>query len=659
MSILAFFGSHFLSLAAPAALLSALFYLIGYHKQRGALVAVAGRGVVLTFALITAAVLCLVSAFLTNDFSIHYVWGYSSRTLPIFYKLTGLWAGLDGSILFWTWLVSLYALIVFLQNRKKNTDWMPVMNAVMMAVLLFFLFLMLFRANPFTPSGHVAADGKGLNPLLQNIAMVIHPPMLYLGFTGFTVPFAFVVAALVTRRLDTAWIEDSRRWTLVAWMFLAIGLVLGGAWAYVELGWGGFWAWDPVENAALMPWLVATAYLHSVMIQKKRGMLMVWNVSLVILAFVLTLFGTYLTRSGVVQSVHAFSESEVGGAFLGFIVVTAIFSAYLVMTRLSDLRSKNTLQSYLSKESAFLVNNMIFVVAVIAIVWGTMFPTLSEWVTGQRITVGPPFFNRIMAPIGLILLFLMGVGPVISWKRATPKNFRANLLWPVGIAAAAGVGSILLGLRLWYAVGSVTLIALVLATHYLEFYRGIVAVKKQKQLSTLAACMDLVIHSNRRYGGYIVHLGILLLFVGIAGTVFKAESDFALMPGEVHEFSGYRFEYLEPIINESEHRLEFGAKVALYRGDRKLSELSPTKNVYQGTEEPTTEVDIYLTALRDVYIIIGSLDPQSYRADFRATINPLISFIWLGGIVLVIGTIVALLPNRLRLRSRASLVSTT
>lgn len=650
MSSFSFIGSQLLGFALPAAFFSAVLYGVGYRKAYPPLIRSAQRATVLTFILISLAAITLIAAFLNNDYSILYVYSYSNASLPFFYKITGLWAGLDGSLLFWTWLVSLYALIVLEKNKFKNADWMPWINGVMMTVILFFLSLILFANNPFTPMEMPAADGKGLNPLLQNIAMIIHPPMLYLGFTGFTVPFAFMIAALGTKRLDTSWIEDSRRWTIIAWLFLSLGLLLGGAWAYVELGWGGFWAWDPVENAALMPWLTGTAYLHSVIVQKRRGMLLLWNTVLIGLTFLLTIFGTYLTRSGVVQSVHAFSESNLGPFFLGFMAFIFIATFILIATRLPYLKSENVLQSFFSRETAFLLNNVLFLVATFAVLWGTMFPTLSELVTDNRITVGAPFFNQMMAPVGLGILLLMGIGPMISWKKATLSNLKMNLLFPYLFGAIVAITFAAFGITQWYVLSSVFLIAAVFGTLYLEFYRGIRAVRKQKKLNVPSAFMELLITSNRRYGGYVVHVGVLLLFIGIAGAVFKTEADFTSRPGETFHFKGYDFKYVQPRIQEDEHKTDLTAVLELSRKGKLLKTLYPAKYFYRSAEQPSTEVDLYQTLLGDVYVIIGSLAPQTGKAEFRVTINPLISFMWFGGFVLLLGVVILILPKAIKVK---------
>lgn len=659
MNAISFLGSQILALSFPACLYSLLIYVIGWKKKRGDLIVSAGRATVLTFVLLTLAVALLIGAFLTDNFALLYVYGYSSKTLPLFYKMTGLWAGLDGSILFWTWLVSFYALILFMQHRKKSAAAMPFINGTMMFIILFFITLMLFANNPFTfnpmaEGGGIIPDGKGLNPLLQNIAMVVHPPALYLGFTGFSVPFAFAIAALINRRLDTEWIENSRRWTIVAWFFLTLGLILGGAWAYVELGWGGFWGWDPVENAALMPWLVATAYLHSVVTQKKRGMLQLWNVSLVVCIFMLTIFGTYLTRSGIVQSVHAFSESNLGPFFLFFLGFVFVFSFGLIYWRYKDLKSPNVLHSFFSKEAAFLVNNIVLLVATFAVLWGTLFPTISELVTGQRVTVGPGFFNQVMAPIGILLLALMGTGPMFSWKKTSTRSLKSNLLLPLLCGILLSSIAFITGIRSWYALATVLFGTVVLATLFLEFYRGLRIIKKQQKMGIVAACGELVLSNNRRYGGYIVHVGALFIFLGIAGQVFKTEADFSLLPGEAYEFAGYNLHYQSFDYKTSDHHNQLLTVVDLLEDGKTLKTLRPVRLFYHKSEQPTTEVDIYQAPLMDVYLIVGNLDSKTGRAEFRVTLNPLISNIWLGGFIILAGVVILLLPRGLSMVGRSA-----
>lgn len=645
MNILSVFGSYILALSFPVSLFAIIFSLIGHFRKDSSSIKASNRALVINFILLTTCVFLIVGGFLSNNFSLTYIHGYSSISLPIFFKFTGLWAGLDGSLLFWTWLVSLYLFIVYLQNKTKNADWIPIVCAVMTSVILFFVSLMIFNNNPFTPSPEVYADGKGLNPLLQNIAMVVHPPSLYLGFTGFTVPFAFMVAALVTRRVDASWIDITRRWTIVAWFFLTLGLILGGAWAYVELGWGGFWAWDPVENAALMPWLTATAYIHSVIIQKKRGLLQVWNVVLIATTFFLTILGTYLTRSGVVQSVHAFSDSNLGPYFLAFMFYIAFISIILILSRYKLLKAKTTHIHYLSKESAFLLNNVVLVVSALAVIWGTLFPSLSELITGDRVSVGPPFFNQIMAPIGIVLLFLMGIGPMISWRKASWRNIKTNLLMPLVLGVLGCVVALLFDFREWYVVLSIGGIFFVSATLFMEYYRGIRMIMKQKEMGIFSSGLELLFNANRRYGGYVVHIGVLFIFISITGIIHKSEVDFSLMPGQSFEFKNVTVKYIKPDIRVGKHNDQYIAEVDIYEDGEKVGSLSPSKFYYHASNQPTTEVDIFLTAFKDIYLLLGQIAPINGKADFRLTLNPFISFMWIGGFIILIGVILIILPR--------------
>ena len=637
-------GSHLLAFSFPLALFSFLISILGGKRKNSLFIELGKRSGHLVFLFVSLCVVTLIGAFLTDDFSLSYVYGYSSRSLPLFYKVAGLWAGLDGSILFWTWLVALYAFIILRKSSKD--EWFPYVNAVMMGVVLFFITIMLFSKNPFTALDTVMPDGKDLNPLLQNMTMVIHPPCLYLGFTGFTVPFAYVLSALFLGKLDSTWIDKTRRWTLVSWTFLTAGLILGGAWAYVELGWGGFWAWDPVENAALMPWLLATAYIHSVMIQKKRGMLPMWNIVLVILTFLFTIIGTYLTRSGVVQSVHAFSESELGIYFLVFMGLIFVVSLFFVIKRKSSLKSQNHYESYFSREGAFLLNNIVLLVSTLAIFLGTMLPTFSEWIGGKRISVVPEDFNKFMAPFGLALLFLMGVGPLISWKKSTFKSFIDNFLNSLILGAIVVIVSFLLGVRHWYVLSSLGLISFVLGTIFTEYYRGYRALKIQQSLPFFSSLKHLLFKSQSRFAGYIVHLGILFVFLGIAGTAFKKEKDFVLRPGESFSYEGFNFYYEKPEQKESEHKIGFWAHIGLSKGDKKWGVLKPAHYYYQKSDQVTTEVDIYVTPLMDIYLIMGNIEPETARADFKVMLNPLISFIWLGGIVMLLGILLVMIPGR-------------
>src|SRR5450759_94154 len=488
----------------------------------------------LVCALMTAASAVMVNAFLVGDYSIKYVVHYSDSVQPLFYRITSYWGGLDGSIMFWVFLLSVFGWIAVYVNRERYRELIPYVVATISAVQMFFLYLMVAHQNPFTTYLTAApTDGQGLNPLLQNVYMAIHPPSLYIGFVGMTIPFAFGIAALITGNLDDSWLRAVRRWTMFSWLFLSFGLILGMIWAYEELGWGGYWAWDPVENAGLLPWFTATAFLHSVMVQERRGMLRVWNVTLVIVTFFLTIFGTLMTRSGVVQSVHAFGDDPMlAKLFTGFMVVILTFSFGLVIWRLPLLKARNELDSWVSREAAVLVNNWVLLFAALFVLFATMFPTLSEAVTGNRLTVAGPFFNKWMVPIGFILLFLTGVGPMLAWRKATLGNLRDQFLWPATSALVTAGALAALGVRVWSSGACFALCAFVTGTVVQEFWRGGNVRRKNTGTDIFTAMIGLVGRNKRRYGGYIVHIGMVLIFLGFAGGGFKRDEQVLLKPGQ-------------------------------------------------------------------------------------------------------------------------------
>src|SRR5438876_784868 len=488
----------------------------------------------LVAALMTVASAVIVNAFLTDDFSIKYVAHYSDSVQPLFYKITSYWGGLDGSIMFWVFLLAVFGSIAVHVNRERHRELIPYVVAVISTVQMFFLFVMVVHKNPFTTFlTRPPADGTGLNPLLQNYWMVIHPPSLYIGFVGMTIPYAFGMAALITGHLDDSWLRAVRRWTMFAWLFLSFGLTLGMIWAYEELGWGGYWGWDPVENAGLLAWFTATAFLHSVMVQERRSMLRVWNVVLVIVTFFLTIFGTFMTRSGVVQSVHAFGEDKVlAWLFVGFMTVILIFSFGLVIYRLPLLKARNELDSWVSREAAFLVNNWILLFSALFVLFATMFPTLSEAVTGNRLTVVAPFFNKWLIPIGLVMLVLTGTGPLLAWRKSTLVNLRDSFLFPVALSLLTAAGLAAIGLRQWAPLTCFALCAFVTGTIGQEFWRGAQVRRKNTGTDLFTALIGLVGRNKRRYGGYIVHVGIVLIFLGFAGNAYKRDQQVLLQPGQ-------------------------------------------------------------------------------------------------------------------------------
>ncbi|MDQ3556314.1 MAG: heme lyase CcmF/NrfE family subunit [Gemmatimonadota bacterium] len=633
---------------------------IGGRTGRGDLVLSGERSVLAVFGLLAISSVSIVAAFLRNEYRYQYVAGYSNRELSVFYKVTGLWAGQTGSLVFWALLLAFFAALVVVQNRHRNREFMPYVAGTLLVVLAFFLVVILFASNPFKLLPFTPADGRGLNPQLQNYWMTIHPPTLYLGFTAFTVPFAFAVAALLSGRLDTRWITTTRRWTLLAWFFLTNGVIFGMMWAYVELGWGGYWFWDPVENASLLPWLTGTAFLHSVIIQEKRGMLKMWNVLLIMGTFLLSIFATFLTRSGLIESVHSFAQNlTIAWIFLGFLSALTVASAALVWWRRDRLRSDAELESALSREAAFLANNLLFIAAMFAVLWGTMFPLLSEGITGQKIAVGPPFFDRVNIPIGLLLLALLGVGPVIAWRRASPRNLRRNFVAPV--AAALGVGSVLwlTGVRHTYALLTFVLGAFVLATIAIEFWKGTRARAHIEGEGAALALLHLVARNQRRYGGYIVHVGLVLGFMGFAGQAYDVEKQVTLAPGESVQIASpfghvYRLTYQDMSWYTAPNMTKLVASLRVTRNDAPVGMLTAEQRVYRQREETATEVGIRRAWNEDLYLILAGIDdPKGVfdgtnprpLATFRVLVNPLVPWIWIGGAIMALGTLIAMWPG--------------
>src|SRR5215813_2314130 len=620
--------------------------LLGAIRRRGELVRAAEHAAFATWGLVLLAAVILLRALLSHDFSLEYVAAYSSSTLPVQYTIAALWGGQKGSLLFWTLLLTTFTSLVQLQNRDQNRDLMPWVTATLMIIAIFFLSLVTFVTDPFERLAVAAREGQDLNPLLQNYWMMIHPPSLYIGYVSASVPFAFAMGALASGRLSDRWIRTTRRWALFSWFFLSLGNLLGARWAYEVLGWGGYWAWDPVENAAFMPWLVSTAYLHSVMIQEKKDMLRVWNVVLVLLTFALTIFGTFLTRSGVISSVHSFTQSGLGPFFIGFLVFAILVAGGLVAYRLPELRTTGTIESFFSREAAFLFNNLILVGIAFAVFWGTVFPVLSEWVRGVKITVGPPFFNRVNAPLGLALLILMGIGPVIAWRRATPRNLWRAFAWPVGSALVAGavllVGGIPFG-GAWFAfVGGV----FALGTIVQEFWRGVRARQAMLHESAPRALGRLVGKNRRRYGGYIIHVGIVSIFVGIAASsVFRVEAQQTMKAGDEMQVGRYTLRYDRIDTQEDGHVARTAAVLPVFVDGRQIDTLMPEKRFYKKPKQPTTEVANRSTLREDLYVVLGSYDPQTQLVTIQAYVNPLVVWIWLGGLILALGTAVAVWPT--------------
>ncbi|GBD38090.1 Cytochrome c-type biogenesis protein CcmF [bacterium HR37] len=635
---LAFFVSVYVAVAS----------FIGARTGRREFVRSAENGAFGVVFLLTVSSSALVYALLTRDFSLKYVASNTSRDLSTFYTITAFWAGQAGSLLLWAWILSIYMALVVVYHRKKDRLLMPYILGTIAVVSSFFVYLLAFVESPFERLPFALEDGRGLNPLLQNPYMAIHPLSLYLGYVGITVPYAFAMGALLSGSMGDEWIKGSRKWTILSWTFLGIGLILGARWAYLELGWGGYWAWDPVENAAFMPWLTATAFLHSVMIQEKKGMLKKWNVFLIIITFFFALFGTFITRSGIVSSVHSFAQSDIGPYFLVFIGFVLVFSFLMFVLRLDSLRSENRFDSILSRESAFLFNNIVFLGAAFSVFLGTIFPIVSEVVRGEKILVGPPYFNRVNVPIGLILILLMGVGPLISWRKASKENLIRNFSYPVVLCILVMLALFIGGIREITPLLSFGLCAFVVATVFLEFIRG-VRVRVRRGENPLVSLVKMVSKNRRRYGGYIVHLGVVLIVIGItASSSFVVQKEATLRAGESMSVGNYtlRFEGLNQYTTRSKHVT--AARITVYNSDKKIDEMAPEKNVYrfEGNREINQETEVALrsTFKEDLYIILTDFDSEG-KATFRVLINPMVSWIWAGGGVVVLGAVISIWPR--------------
>ena len=636
-------------LAAFVACAYAAAAAVAGHRRRSARLVESGIGAFyLVTALMTLASAIIVRAFVVGDYSIRYIDRYSDSVQPLFYKLTSYWGGLDGSIMFWVFLLAVFGALAVRTNRERHRELIPYVIATIAVVQMFFLSIMIVNNNPFaTYLMETPADGRGLNPLLQNPYMVIHPPSLYTGLVAMTIPFAFGMAALITGCLDDSWLRAVRRWTMFSWFFLSLGLTLGMIWAYEELGWGGWWGWDPVENAGALPWFPATAFLHSVMVQERRSMLRVWNISLIIIAFALTLFATAMTRTGIVQSVHAFGEDPQLAMMFGiFISVVVVASFGLVIYRLPLLRARNELESWVSREAAFLVNNWILLFSAFFILFATMFPTLSEWVTGQRITVGPPFFNKWMIPIGLTLLLMTGIGPLLAWRKSTIANLRYQFLWPAVAAVATAAVLYALGFRVWVSGICFALCGFVVGTVGQEFVRGAIVRRGVTGTDLVTAMIGLVMRSRRRYGGYVVHLGIVLMMLGFAGAGYRQTEQVLLGTGEQVDVGRFSVRHDRLSVTDDGAKEMHTAHVTVFEDGREVGELYPGRWYYRKHEtEPTTEVAMRRRFSEDVYVVLAAYDMSDQSATFQVTVNPLVNWIWFGFALLALGTGIALLPE--------------
>ncbi len=645
--------------ALMAALVFSLFgifsALYGSYRDDSRLMSAGYRSVGAVFFLVSLAMGSLWYLILNDDFRYEYIASHSNVDLPLALKIGSLWSGQQGSLLLWTWMLTVVSTIAVATQRTRHNRLLPVATAVMLGTATFFLYLNNFSANPFehlvriSPTGNEAlwgpADGRGLNPLLQHWAMVIHPPILYMGYIGFVVPFAFAIAALWTRQLGSAWVVTVRRFTLISWALLGTGIILGAKWAYVELGWGGYWGWDPVENASLMPWLAGTAYLHSVIVQEKRGMLKVWNIVLICLTYWLCILGTALTRTGAVTSVHSFAASDIGTPFTVAVVGIFVGCALLIVRRLPYLRSENKLDSLLSRESGFLFNNLLLLAATFSVLFGVLFPIFSEAIAGSKVSVGQAYFNKVEVPLGLLLLALVGVGPLLSYRKTSTASLRKNFMMPVSLGLVAAPIFFILGVRDVWPLISLTLCVFVTLTIVQEFHKGTRARMHQQAENYALAMLNLTRRNNRRYGGYIVHFGIVLVFLGVTGSAFVREGRGVVGTGDEISVGPYRLQIEDITERDSANYYSGAVTVAVYQGDKRVDTLHPERRVYHASQQPTTEVDILQSPQRDLYLVFQGFNEDQTKAVLQAYVNPLVMWLWVGGLVIIMGTLVCLLPD--------------
>jgi cytochrome c-type biogenesis protein CcmF len=695
------FGRALLIVALLTALWAAASAIQGGRGGGREWVISSRRAIYALAGILTAAVVVLESAFLRSDFSFGLVVDNSSTTTPTFYKLTAMWSSQAGSLLLWVWVLSLFSAVVLFATRRTLREIVPWATAVLAGLATFFCALLVFKVSPFTSVANPPMEGAGLNPLLRHPSMMFHPPLLYSGYVGFAIPFAFAVGALVTRRVDAEWIRATRRFSLIAWTFLSVGILLGARWSYSELGWGGYWGWDPVENASLMPWLVGTAFLHSMIVQEKRGMLKVWNASLVVATFTLALLGTFLVRSGILDSIHAFGASTVGGWFLGLIAVVVVGSAALIVSRLDNLRSERRIDSLLSREAFFLLNNLALVGLCFVVFWGTFFPLISEAVTGHRASVGPPWFDRYTVPLALALVLLSGVGPLLAWRRVSVAQMRRVFAVPAAVAlltlgallAFTGAGSSPATLALF------TFAAFTITSVGGEFWRGVRSRQVVSEEGAGTALASIVRRNRRRYGGYIVHVGIAVVLLGVAASsAFNHQVDVRLAPGQTARVGDYQVRYVRPISNVSNEKLSFGAVLDVRKHGKQVAMLRPSRSYFPSLDarmgpigrffggESTSEVGMRAGLKEDVWtamqpdlralkpgiragnqqlakagpraqafaiaFLASSYTTKAPAATFRLIVDPMVTWIWLGGVISLGGALLALWPSALASRRR-------
>ena len=649
-------GALAILLAFCLAVYSTVCSVVGRLGRRPFLVVSAQRAVYAVFGLLTLAAGLLVYLLLTGNYYIAYVAAHSDPGMPALYKFTAWWGGQEGSLLLWAWLLAGYSTVVMWTNRRRFRDMMPWVTFILMATETFFLILITFVLSPFkilmagAKANLVEGMPQGLNPLLQYPAMAIHPPMLYLGYVGFTVPFAFAIAALITKQPGEEWIHTTRRWTIITWLFQSTGITLGMGWAYAVLGWGGYWGWDPVENASLLPWISGTAFLHSVMMQEKKGMMKVWNMVLVSGTFFLCILGTFLTRSGIVSSVHAFAQSSIGNYFVVFLTVGIAATIWIILDRLKYLRSESHLESVVSRESSFLFNNLLLLSSCFAVLWGTLFPVISEAITGDKISVDKPFYDKILVPVGLFLMFLTGIGPLIAWRRSSLESLRRAFMWP-SVAAIVLVVALAFGgvYEHPYALVSFGLCLFVTVTIVMEFWKGATAIRAKNQISLLRAAVELTHRNTRRYGGYIVHMGVVLMFIGFTGSAFNKDRTVQVVPGQDFSIGHYNMRVADMQDGDNDNYEWRTVSIAVRKAGEDLETMHPEHRFYKSSKQPASEVAIRRRLDEDLYVNFAGMSSDDSKIVIQAYVFPLVSWIWLGYYVLLAGTLICLVPPKIRL----------
>jgi cytochrome c-type biogenesis protein CcmF len=642
-------GHFSIIIALVLSALGVIAPLVALRTKNSDWLRVSRQAITLIFVLLAAGIAALEYAYLTRDFSVAYVASTSNSKLPLFYTIAALWGGHEGSLLLWVFILSAFSTVAVWLHWRTQPAIMPYLIAVESAVMFGFMMLIIFLSNPFERIFPAPLDGKDLNPLLQDPAMTMHPPMLYMGYVGFSIPFAFAMAALFSGRLGEEWIKVTQRWTIFAWLCLTVGIMMGGYWAYYELGWGGYWGWDPVENASFMPWLVGTAFLHSVMVQEKRKMFKVWNLFLIIVTFSLSLIGTFLVRSGVLTSVHTFATDPERGLyillFLGVVLGTAFGT---LIARAPKLKSQIELDSVVSRESVFMFNNLFFLVAAATVFLGTLYPLMIETWKGAKVTVGPPYYNAVFMPIALGLLFLMGIGPYIAWRKASLDNLKKNFLMPLIVACIVTLAAFALGFRGPFPLAGAFVVGFVTTTITVDISKVSAFFARRDQVNYLRGFVHAFRNNQRRYAGTVTHLGVLITVVGIiASTVYQTEKVVSLRVGDEFALGDYRVKLAEIHEVQGPNWTAKEGRFELYRGEQLLTELKPQKRVYEATQSPTTESAIFAINMGHVFLTMPEISPEG-TATARGVINPLILWVWGGGGIMGLGVLLNMFRPRRR-----------